>query len=245
MITRLTHTILFESSWLELFLLTTVYFLFLYFVIGFVFAKTASFFVRKGWANRIVQKPLLKGQVWYEIRHSLSSVFVFGFSGFPIVFLVREGWLTLLPDTFWNVLFGVAGLNLWNELHFFLVHRLMHTSFFFRYVHKVHHHSVVPTVYSVYSFHWLEAFLLSTVPMTWLVFFPLSPLALFIYPLTSILLNFAGHSNARFGNGRGNPLQLFGTTHNDHHSKGRKNFGFATPCLDNLYYLLFKSHRSS
>ena len=48
--------------------------------------------------------------------------------------------------------------------------------------------------------------LLSTVPLTLILFCPLSPLALGIYSLTSILLNFAGHSNVRFGNGSGNAV---------------------------------------
>lgn len=223
-----------------LFGLTIVYFLVLYFVVGALFLQTVRFLAKRGLVNTIVQKPLAKGQIGFEIRHSLLSIFVFGFSGLPIAILAREGWITLLPVTFWNTVLGIVLLNLWNEVHFFVVHRLMHTPFFFRHVHKTHHRSLVPTIYSVYSFHWLEALLLSTVPLTLILFCPLSPLALGLYPLTSILLNFAGHCNVRFGSGTGNALQVFGTAHNEHHAKGRPNFGFATPFPDALYARLFQ-----
>ncbi len=131
-------------------------------------------------------------------------------------------------------------LTLWNEVHFFVVHRLMHFDFFMRHIHFIHHKSRIPTVYSVYSFHWFEAFLLSTVPLTILPFIPFSIVAVFIYPFVSILLNFAGHCNYRFGNGKRDQWLNFGTAHNTHHTKGRKNYGFALNFLDKLFSRLNK-----
>jgi sterol desaturase/sphingolipid hydroxylase (fatty acid hydroxylase superfamily) len=66
------------------------------------------------------------------------------------------------------------------------------------------------------------------------LFVPLSPLAIFLYPLASILLNFAGHCNYRFGNGQGADWKLFGTHHNAHHAKFTKNYGFASNLLDKI-----------
>lgn len=102
-------------------------------------------------------------------------------------------------------------------------------------IHFIHHKSKVPTVYSVFSFHWVEAFLLSTVPLTIVPFIPFAILAIFIYPFVSILLNFAGHCNYRFGDGEGKSWRLFGTYHNEHHSKGRRNYGFSQNFLDKLF----------
>ena len=104
-----------------------------------------------------------------------------------------------------------------------------------RNVHYIHHKSRVSTVYSVFSFHWLEALLLSTIPLTIVPFIPFSIVAVFIYPLVSILLNFAGHCNYRFGDGKGTSWKLFGTYHNEHHSRGRKNYGFSLNFLDKLF----------
>ncbi|NQY09838.1 MAG: sterol desaturase family protein [Flavobacteriales bacterium] len=166
--------------------------------------------------------------------HSLKSVLIFGFSGLPIVYLIRSGDITLLPNTFLNVVIGIALLTAWNEIHFFVVHRIMHLPFFMRNVHIIHHTSKTPTVYSVYSFHWFEALLLSTVPLTITPFVPFSIMAIFLYPLASILLNYAGHCNYRFGKGTGASWKLFGTFHNEHHAKGKKNYGFASDLLDKL-----------
>ncbi len=174
------------------------------------------------------------------MKHSFKSIVIFGFSTIPIVYLVRTGKVTLLPDTFFNVFIGLLVLNLWNEIHFFIVHRIMHLPFFMRKVHFVHHKSKVPTVYSVYSFHWLEAFLLSTVPLTIVPFLPFSFFSIAIYPLTSILINYSGHCNYRFGNGTGKSWQLFGTHHNEHHSKNNKNYGFVLQIFDQIISKLNK-----
>ncbi|MFK7810608.1 MAG: sterol desaturase family protein, partial [Saprospiraceae bacterium] len=172
-----------------------------------------------------------------EIKYSLQSIFLFGFSVLPIIYLIRSGHISLLENSPRNIVIGLLILNLWNEVHFFIVHRIMHLPFFMKRVHYIHHRSRVPTVYSVYCFHWLEATLLSTVPLIIALFVAFAPLAIAIYPLTSILLNFAGHCNYRFGNGTGSAWTLFGTNHNAHHAKGKQNFGFAIDLLDRLYSL--------
>ncbi|MBU2020092.1 MAG: sterol desaturase family protein [Bacteroidetes bacterium] len=169
------------------------------------------------------------------MTHSLKSIAIFGFSIIPIIYLIRQGQINLLPDTWTNILIGVVALTIWNEIHFYVVHRFLHQKWMMRNIHKVHHQSTTPTVYSVYSFYWLEALLLSTTPLTFIPFFPTSVVAVFLYPMVSILLNFAGHCNYRFGNGVGQNWWLFGTFHNEHHSRGRKNFGFALNILDRFF----------
>ncbi|WP_435315586.1 sterol desaturase family protein [Cellulophaga fucicola] len=153
----------------------------------------------------------------------------------PIIYLIRINVVELVPNTWFNIVAGVTLLTLWNEVHFYIVHRIMHQKFMMRNVHYIHHKSRVSTVYSVFSFHWLEALLLSTIPLTIVPFIPFSIVAVFIYPLVSILLNFAGHCNYRFGDGKGTSWKLFGTYHNEHHSRGRKNYGFSLNFLDKLF----------
>lgn len=233
--------VIFEYSWVQIFLITYLYFLFLYFVIGFLFRKVCTFLYQRNIISKISNKEVSSEQVRFEIRYSMQSILIFGFSGLPVVWLIRLDIIQLLPNNIYNVLSGVLILTLWNEFHFFLVHRLMHVPFLMKKVHYIHHRSLTPTTYSVYSFHWLEAFLLSTVPLTITPFIPFSPMAIFLYPLASILLNFAGHCNYRFGKGTGPSLFTFGTRHAEHHYKGRKNYGFATNFLDWLNSL-FKEY---
>ncbi|MDQ3191013.1 MAG: sterol desaturase family protein [Bacteroidota bacterium] len=226
--------IIYDSSYFHLYLLVFAYFLFLYFVLSRLFLLACHFLEKKGLVNKIVKKDVDKKQIRKEIKHSLLSIFIFGFSGMPIIYLIRNGAINILEDNFLNVLIGVTLLSFWNEIHFFIVHRIMHLPFFMKKVHYIHHQSRIPTVYSVYSFHWLEAFLLSTVPLTIIPFIPVAPLVLVFYPLASILLNFAGHCNYRFGKSEGASWKLFATHHNEHHFKFSQNYGFASNLLDKL-----------
>lgn len=229
------ESILYQYSYPALFGLTVVYFAILYFGVGSLFLQACKILERKNFLHKISFKEVPRDQLGFEITHSTKSILIFGLSVLPIIYLVRIDVIQLLPNTWLNVLVGLVILTLWNEVHFYLVHRMLHQKFMMKHVHYIHHKSTVPTVYAVYSFHWLEAALLSTIPLTIVPFIPFSILAVFIYPTVSILLNFAGHCNYRFGDGKGASWRLFGTTHNEHHTKGRKNYGFALNFLDKLF----------
>jgi len=229
------ENVIFNYSYIVLFGFSFAYFIFLYFGIGSLFLSICKYLESKKILQKIKPIEAQKKQIYFEIKHSIKSIVVFGFSIIPIIYLIRIERIELLPDKWFNVLIGIIILVLWNEVHFYVVHRLMHNKFMMKNVHFIHHKSTTPTVYSVFSFHWLEAFLLSTVPFTILPFIPFSIIAIFIFPFVSILLNFAGHCNYRFGNGEGDSWILFGTYHNEHHSRGRKNYGFAFNFLDKLF----------
>lgn len=232
---EIVNFILYESNYLQLYFIVVAYFLFLYFVVGPCFDLSCRFLHKRGLVEKIFKKPVPKNQISREIKYSIGSILIFGFSGFPIIYWIRSGFVTLAPDSILNIIMGLIILNVWNEIHFYTVHRIMHLPFFMRNVHKIHHQSVVPTVYSVYSFHWLEAFLLSTVPIIIVPFISFAPSAIAIYPLTSILFNYSGHCNYRFGSGKGRSWKLFGTNHNEHHSKFTNNYGFVSDLLDKLF----------
>jgi len=224
--------LIYSYSYAQLFFLTTAYFLFLYFGIAPLFLQVCKLLHRNGLLQKISSREIPKEQVRLEVRNSVRSIIIFGFSSWPIIYLVRQGTISLLPDTVFNVMAGLIILTIWNEVHFFTIHRIMHLPYFMRRIHAVHHRSVVPTVYSVYSFHWLEAFLLSTVSLTIAPFVSFSPIAIGLYPLVSVLLNYAGHCNYRFGSGTGPSWKILGTRHAEHHVKQSRNYGFATNFLD-------------
>ncbi|MET4080351.1 lathosterol oxidase [Pedobacter sp. UYP30] len=227
--------ILFKDSYIVLYGLTFAYFLFLYFGIGFLFLSICKILERKRLLNKIEGKKVSNEQITFEIKHSIKSIIVFGFSIIPIIYLIRIDTINLLPNTWLNILIGLIILTLWNEVHFYIAHRIMHQKFMMKHFHFIHHKSKTPTAYSVYSFHWVEALLLSTMPLTIVPFIPFSIIAVFTYPLVSILINFAGHCNYRFGDGKGTSWTLFGTYHNEHHSRGRRNYGFSLNFLDKLF----------
>jgi sterol desaturase/sphingolipid hydroxylase (fatty acid hydroxylase superfamily) len=235
MMKELIHSIIHDYSYFQIYGLTFVYFLFLYFGVGSLFQYLCRVLEKRNWVYKIVITDNPNKKIKSEIRHSLVSILIFGFSGVAMVFMIRQGIIVLLPESILNAIIGVIILSLWNEVHFYIIHRIMHLPFFFSRVHRIHHQSVIPTVYSVYSFHWFEALLLSTVPLVIAPFFNFSATAIFLYPLASILLNFAGHCNYRFGNGKAPAWSLIGTRHSAHHFKKSSNYGFATNFFDRIF----------
>lgn len=240
----LINHVLLDTSYSEVFFLTLAYFIMLYFGLAPLFIRVCKLLHRIHVLQQITPKTIDSKQIRFEVIHSLKSIFIFSFSAIPIIYLIRTNNITLLPNNAINIFIGVVLLTLWNECYFFIVHRIMHYPFFMKHVHYVHHQSNIPTVYSVYSFHWLEALLLGSVQLSVLPVVPIAPIAIFVYPLVSVLLNYAGHCNYRFGNGKGEGWQLFGTHHNEHHHKGRKNYGFALNIFDLLLSKLKKSPSS-
>jgi sterol desaturase/sphingolipid hydroxylase (fatty acid hydroxylase superfamily) len=232
---KLIEYVLFQATYLELFLMSLTYFTALYFVLGYLFELSCKYLEKRKLVSKIVNQKVPFSQIKFEIQQSLKSLLIFGFSLLPVVYLIRIEIIYLLDNTFVNVLLGLLILNVWNEIHFYVVHKWMHNKWMMKNIHFVHHKTLIPTVYSVYSFHPLEALILSTVPICIMPLIPFSIIAVFLYPITSILFNFAGHCNYRIGNGEGSGWGMLATNHNFHHSKGKKNYGFALHFLDVLF----------
>jgi lathosterol oxidase len=176
-------------------------------------------------------------QISIEIRYSIVSITVFAFYGLLTKILITEHILTvnwkidplLLP-------LEIIGLFLWNELHFYICHRLLHTKWFYKQVHVIHHRSTTPTAFSTYSFHWFEAVLLGSVMIIAMFIFHFQWLALLSLPLTSITFNAIGHFHYDiFPDKRSSHLLSFSKRHSLHHSHNKGNYGFLLPIFDRLF----------
>jgi sterol desaturase/sphingolipid hydroxylase (fatty acid hydroxylase superfamily) len=62
-----------------------------------------------------------------------------------------------------------------HEVHFFCIHRLIHTPFLYKWVHSVHHNSINPSPWSSLSMHPLEGFLYHAVAF-WHLIIPSNPI---------------------------------------------------------------------
>jgi Delta7-sterol 5-desaturase len=229
------NSIFTQYSYGELFLSTTAYFAVLYFGLGWFYWKTCRVLCHWGMMEKINQQPYSREQLRFELRQSMYSILIFGLSALPLKFLITLNVIQLRENTLLNTLWGLLVLTFWNEIHFYTIHRLLHRPVLMKHIHRVHHRSVVPSVFSVYSFHPLEAALLSSVLLSIAPFYNFSSAALMLFPTVSILINFSGHSNYRLVLKTKPRWLLFATKHNDHHGKARRKYGFMTNFMDDLF----------
>ena len=180
-------------------------------------------------------RPLKAGQIGREIRLSLISICVFGAYGVLTLEVWHAGLIHVDFHAPWSkVLSDLTLFFIWNEVHFYIIHRTLHTRWLYRHVHRVHHESVVPTPFSIYSFHWLEAVLLGSVMILALMVFRPSVEALIGLPLTSLFFNTVGHCNYNiFANHRS--IHSAAVQHSNHHLRVAGNYGFYLPVLDRLF----------
>ncbi|HYI01712.1 sterol desaturase family protein [Hyalangium sp.] len=189
---------------------------------------------RLGLGHVVDERSLRPGQVREEVGWSLVSIAIFGAYGALTLWLDARG----LTHIRWELTAGglardLLVLTIWNEVHFYACHRLLHTRWLFRHVHFMHHRSRVPTPFSTYSFHPVEATMLGSVMVTLQLFYDVSFWAAVTYPLVSLLMNTLGHLNYSFFPGRwwNKPLRA-AEHHGLHHRKVNGNFGFQSPTLD-------------
>jgi len=208
-------------------------FLLLYFgsaIIAWFLTRTLLASIRIG--ATVDRRPLRSGQIGREIRRSLDSILIFGVYGLMTFVAWRSGIVTIEFHPSWLKLAGdLAFLLAWNEVHFYCMHRLLHTPWLYRHVHRIHHESLIPTPFSTYSFHWLEAVLLGSVMILPMLFYSFSAGALLALPLMSIVLNSIGHCNY---NVFANHPSIYSASlnHSAHHQRVAGNYGFYLPFLD-------------
>lgn len=176
------------------------------------------------------------GQVRREVAASLRSVAIFGAYGVLTVWLHRTGVVPLVWRPRWALVpVQLAGFLLFNELHFYGLHRALHTPWLYRAVHRHHHRSVHPTVWSTFSFHPLEAVALGSVTTCATLLFRLDAVVLLLFPAASLAANVLGHLGHDLAPGRpaSHPLAV-SRRHAAHHARGGGNFGFLSPTLDRV-----------
>jgi Delta7-sterol 5-desaturase len=184
---------------------------------------------------RLDPRPLGVGQLKRELQLSFMSVVIFGAGMIFPWGLLQLGWANLAIDpSITRTTIEIFVLIVWNEIHFYINHRLLHTRFL-RQFHLHHHRSVVTTPWSAYSFHPIEAAMLGNVILVPMLLHDFSVYALFSVPLFSLLFNTIGHSNFDF-NPR-SPRVIFNGArrHHLHHSCFHGNYGFMFPFVDWLF----------
>ncbi|HEY0707271.1 MAG TPA: sterol desaturase family protein [Polyangia bacterium] len=197
---------------------------------------TRSLFPRLGWGQRIALPELPRGQVGREMRAALGSIAIFAGWGVLTLLAERRGWVTILWQVDWRrVPLELAAITLWNEVHFYATHRLLHTRWLFKHVHRHHHRSIQATPFSGYSMHPAEAVILGSVMLSFMLVVPLSPVTMMVFPAVSLAFNVLGHLSYDLAPGRGAWHPATATRrHALHHTRVAGNYGFMLPVLDRV-----------
>jgi sterol desaturase/sphingolipid hydroxylase (fatty acid hydroxylase superfamily) len=177
-------------------------------------------------------RPLATGQLQRELSLSALSIFIFG-AGMVFPWgVVQLGWanLALSPSTL-QILIEIGGLILWNEVHFYINHRLLHTPWLRRF-HLPHHRSIVTTPWATYSFHPVEAMLLGNVILLPMLVHDFSVIALMSLPIISLIFNNLGHANYDFSPNSQSIFHGASRRHHLHHACFNGNYGFVLPYID-------------
>ncbi|AOB24858.1 MULTISPECIES: sterol desaturase family protein [Bordetella] len=181
-------------------------------------------------------RPLGPGQLRREFLQSGLSVLIFGLG---MVFpwgLVQLGWARLDDNAGpWRIAAEILALVIWNDVHFWINHRLLHTRLLRRF-HLPHHRSVVTTPFSTYSFHPIEALMLGNVILLPMVVHDFSFWSLLSVPLFSLFFNCVGHANYDFFPGVSYAHWFAASRrHHLHHACYQGNFGFQFTFMDRLF----------
>jgi sterol desaturase/sphingolipid hydroxylase (fatty acid hydroxylase superfamily) len=132
-----------------------------------------------------------------EVLYSICSMAIFTAVGTAVFFLQRHGYTKIYTNmqahSLGYFVFSVLAFIFIHDAYFYWSHRAMHHKKIYPYVHLIHHKSINPTPWAVFSFHPLEAIAQVAILPLMVFAMPLHPLAIFIWGIYQLLLNVGGH----------------------------------------------------
>ena len=208
------------------------------FIIFWVIGK--DYFLTKRIQKKI--PPLLTNL--REFYYSMFSIFMFSIIISMTVFLSKYSLIQIYDDiSEFSILYFILSIFIGivvHDIYFYIIHRLMHTKFLYRSVHKVHHSFTNPSPLAAFAFHPVEAILeaMAYPLITFLI--PIHPFALLIIFTISTAQSTIGHLAHEIY-----PNNMFGrliqwiwitpTHHNMHHQLVKCNYGLYFNILDRIF----------
>jgi lathosterol oxidase len=203
------------------------------------------FKVFKNWSakNKIQKGAEIKNKVkFFEKINAVKTLAIFALGGCITTWGVTAGYFTFYyyHDEY-SIYYSIASfffLVILQDAYFYWTHRLLHTKFFFKYFHYVHHQSVTPRVLTSYNFSILEAFILYGIAPLYMIFLPVNIVTLQLFLLYTVVKDAQAHSGVEFFPKWwvNSPLDvLTTTTHHDlHHQKSNSNYGLHSTFWDRI-----------
>ncbi|MCB0405243.1 MAG: sterol desaturase family protein [Bdellovibrionales bacterium] len=197
----------------------------------------ASSKIEPRWPNaKVVRREILWSLSTSAIMALAGTVGLWAWAhGFTRVYLDIEqyGWVYFF--------LSVPLLMLFHEIYFYWTHRLLHHPWWFRKVHRVHHESVNPTPWAVFSFHPIEAVVQAAILPCLVLFVPAHPAALLGFLMVMTVTGVVNHMGYEIypkglATGRFGRYVIGATHHYLHHKKCHYNFGLYVNVLDHWFH---------
>lgn len=169
-------------------------------------------------------------QIRKEIGWSLVSSIVFALMSALVYQAYLLGYtkvyLNVSEQPLWYFMVSPFLFLISYETYYYWMHRVMHIPIVFKRVHKVHHASIQPTVFTSFSFHPWEAILQFLFFPLFLCLVPFHVAMLLIVLVFLTLSAVINHSGVEIFNKIAVTKHLIGATHHDlHHKEFTNNFG--------------------
>lgn len=217
-----------SNPWLvSLFLSSLVLIIFLRYV---AFAALYQLLLSWGRKSMMVFLSARKIQVRREIKWAFFSSVIFTMFSALCLYAYQDGRTRIYSDIqeypVWYLFASALAVLTLYETYYYWLHRIMHIPSIFRVVHKVHHESINPTVFTSFCFHPLEAvlqffffpLLIISIPLHYGVLFGI----LMLFTLSALV----NHSGVEIFKKKLLRDHLIGATHHDlHHKEFTTNFG--------------------
>jgi sterol desaturase/sphingolipid hydroxylase (fatty acid hydroxylase superfamily) len=199
--------------------------------------------LRRRLAHRVIGGWPTARDLRREMAYSALTLAVFAALGCGVFALLLGGHMVIYrrPEEYGWVwlLASLPVMLLWHDFYFYWTHRLLHTPWWFRHVHGVHHRSRNPSPWAAYAFHPVEAVVNGLVTPLALLAVPLHWSVMVAFGLHQILRNAHGHAAVETLP-RGFVRHWLGgrftttTHHHLHHETARGNYGLWFTWWDRL-----------
>jgi Delta7-sterol 5-desaturase len=217
-----------NNPWLVLAFLSTLFIIIFSRYLGAAVLYNHILKYFKGQRNNIYL--VRKLQIIKEIKWSVYSSIIFAlFSG--LSFWAYQHGFTKIYNSIsdHSVLYFIISpllLLVLYETYYYWLHRFMHIPVIFKVVHKAHHESLHPTVFTSFAFHPIEAilqFLSFPIVLSFIPFHYLVIIGVLLLMTLSALIN---HSGVEIFRKRILLNHLIGASHHDrHHLEFKTNYG--------------------
>ncbi|NCN10399.1 MAG: sterol desaturase family protein [Leptospira sp.] len=173
-------------------------------------------------------------KIRHEIKYSLLTMIVFGFTGILVFTMKSLGWTMIYKDISEYGLpyffVSLIALILFHDTYFYWTHRMMHHPKLFKKMHLTHHISTNPSPWAAFAFNPYEAVVEAGIVPIAVLLFPLHGLTILFFLLYMTFLNVLGHLAFELfpKNFLRNPIFKWHNTsthHNMHHRYFHCNYG--------------------